>query len=114
MRDIILNLLVGAIASAAASTVVFTAFNLRRALRAKHRSHWLLAKEAVTDEELRLLIERAVKGALTNEELNRATPMIEAKLSHLPETDRKCVHEGLTQSNRVGRRRYCVEMLTGA
>jgi hypothetical protein len=94
---------------------VYTVISLVMALRAKHRTHWLLANEAIRDRELQLLIERAAKdGLISGDDLEHAIRLIEKKTAALSPADRKFVHEGLTQHNRVGAQRYCVEMLTGA
>jgi len=90
------------------------AVEIGRALRAKQRTHWLLMNEALSDNELRQLIERAAKGTLPEFETEHACKLIESKLARLDETDRKFIHQGLTQTNRVGAQRYCHEMLTGA
>jgi hypothetical protein len=98
----------------AAIGAVVTAYRTMMALRAKHRAHLMLIREALYDEELRDLYEAAERDALTDQEIKNAIEKIAMIILKMPREDQKFLEDGIHQKNPSAAKRFAKNVLLAA
>jgi hypothetical protein len=100
--------------SAAAIGALLTIYRMIIALRAKHRAHLILLREALYDEEVRSLYEAAKLNDLTDREAQIAMDKVASIIIKLPREDRKFLEGGLHQRNTADSKRFAKNVLLAA
>jgi len=112
--SLILYLLTSVCLAAATIGAVVTTYRTMMALRAKHRAHLMLIREALYDEELRDLYEAAERDALTDQEIKNAIEKIATIILKMPREDQKFLEDGIHQRNPNAVKRFAKNVLLAA
>lgn len=112
--SLMLYLLTSICFATAAIGAVVTTYRTMMALRAKHRAHLMLVREALYDEELRDLYEAAERDALTDQEIKNAIEKIAMIILKMPREDQKFLEDGIHQKNPSAAKRFAKNVLLAA